>query len=286
MYVQGVSHVALDVASPPRTADFLQQVFGFQTLRQGYWKGEYIWMLGSPDPERINPVYIVLHLRPGLLRGRLNYVALDVGDQGVQAAAQELQEKGIYVDVDGDYMLYAPEELRIKLGSLTNPPPIPDDPTVITQTCPVDPDLPCMVQAQRISHVAIDVGSPTRMQDWLCNTFGFDGKRKFARRGEFISGVYYEHAPKDPQGRSPGLFAIFLRGGLRRVRLNHVAFEVEDPIAAMAAMEAKGIPVNMGNDAMIHGPEDIWYQLDSRTNPIPVGHPANDGGVRYTDPPR
>ena len=42
----------------------------------------------------------------------------------------------------------------------------------------------------------------------------------------------------------------------------------------------------MGNDAMIHGPEDVWYQIDSRAKPIPVGHPANDPGVRYTDPVR
>jgi hypothetical protein len=134
--------------------------------------------------------------------------------------------------------------------------------------------------------VALDVAAPTRMQDWLCNTFGFDGRRKFARRGEFISGVHYEKAPLDPKGRRPGLFALFLRGGLTQVRLNHIAFDVDDCDVAMAEVEARGAKVNMGNDAMIHGPEDVWYQIDSRAKPIPVGHPANDPGVRYTDPVR
>lgn len=284
MYIQGVTHVAIEVASPTRTERFLKEVFGLQTLREGYWKGEYIRVMGSPNPALSNPAFIVLYLRPGIEKGRLNYVGLDVGDQGVVPAFEELRARGTYVDVDGDYMLYAPEELRIKLDSSTKPLAIPDDPTVQMKECTLDPNLPCM--ALRISHVALDLGSPSRMRDWLCDTFGFDGKRQFARRGEFISGVYYENAPRDPQGRRPGLFAFFLRGGLRVARLNHVAFDVNDPDEAMAEIEAKGVKVNMGNDAMIHGPEDVWYQIDSRTKPIPVGHPANDPGVRYTDPAR
>jgi catechol 2,3-dioxygenase-like lactoylglutathione lyase family enzyme len=124
------------------------------------------------------------------------------------------------------------------------------------------------------------------MQDWLCDTFGFDGKRKFARRGEFISGVYYGDAPKDPVGRRPGLLALFLRSNLTRVRLNHIAFEVDDAEKAMAILVSRGVKVDLYGDVMIHGPEEIWYQLDSRKAPTSFETRRKIDGVRYTDPDR
>ncbi|MBM4465038.1 MAG: hypothetical protein FJ014_05695 [Chloroflexi bacterium] len=280
MYVEGVTHVAVDISSPTRTERFLRKVFGLQTLHQGYWKGEYILIMGSPDPALANPGFITLHLRPGIHRGRLNHVGIGVRGQGVQAAVDDLRRRGAYVDIDGDHMLYGPEELHVQLDSFTHP-PCTDDPTIKMEDCPVDPHLPCMVRG--ISHVAVDVATPTRMMDWLRDAFGLDGKRVFARRGEFISVAYYEDAPKDPVGRKPSLFALFLRPGLPHLRLNHIAFDVADANGAISVIESKGVNVDLGGDAMIHGPEDLWYQLDSSTAPFPVGHPANDPGVRYSD---
>jgi catechol 2,3-dioxygenase-like lactoylglutathione lyase family enzyme len=121
------------------------------------------------------------------------------------------------------------------------------------------------------------------MQDWLCDTFGFDGKRKFARRGEYISGVHYEDAPKDPVGRKPGLLALFFRPELTRVRLNHFAFEVDDVERDMAILESRGIKVDLYGDVMIHGPEEIWYQLDSRKAPTSFETRRKVEGVRYSD---
>jgi hypothetical protein len=208
-----------------------------------------------------------------------------VRGQGIQSAVEELQQRGIYVDVDGDDMLYGPEDLRIQIGSFTHPRPTPDDPVIQMMEDPrLDPDLPCMVRG--INHAALDLASPTHMQDWLRDTFGMGGKRKFARRGEFISTPHYENAPRDVLGSPPRPFALFLRAGLTRVRLNHIGFEFDDSDGAIEAIESKGVTVDLAGDAMIHGPEDVWYQIASCTMPFPVGHPANDPGVRYTDPER
>ena len=283
MYIEGLTHVAIDVASPTRMERFLREVFGLQTLRHGYWKGDYIRVMGSPDPELANPGFVYLHLRPGIPEGRLNHIGFNVVGQDVQSAVDELQGRGIYVDVDGDDMLYGPEDLRIQVDSSTRPRPVPDDPTIQMIEDPrLDPELPCMIRG--IHHAAPDVAVPTRMEDWLCNTFGLDGKRRrFARRGEYISSVSYENAPRDVIGRKPGLLPLFFRPGLTRVRLNHIAFEVDDAVGAIDVIEAKGVKVDLAGDAMIHGPEGIWFQLDSRKTPYPVGHPANDPGVRLTD---
>jgi catechol 2,3-dioxygenase-like lactoylglutathione lyase family enzyme len=282
MYIEGITHVAIDVSSPTRMERYLKEVFGLQTLRHGYWKGEYIRVMGSPDPELANPGFIYLHLRPGIPQGRLNHIGFNVCDQDIPSAVKELQQRGIYVDVDGDDMLYGPEDLRIQIDSFAHPRPIPDDPAIQMMEDPrLDPDLPCMVRG--INHMAPDVAVPTRMQDWLCDTFGFDGKRKFARRGEYISGVHYENGPRDAVGRRRGLLALFYRPELTRVRLNHIAFEVDDAEGAIQVVESRGAKVDLAGDAMIHGPEDIWFQLDSRKTPYPVGHPANDPGVRLTD---
>ena len=284
MYIEGITHVAIDVSSPTRMERYLKEVFGLQTLRHGYWKGEYIRVMGSPDPELANPGFIVLHLRPGIPSGgRLNHIGFNVVDQDVQSAVDELQGRGIYVDVDGDDMLYGPEDLRIQIDSSVQPRPVPDDPTIQMIEDPrLDPGLPCM--AQGISHMGLDVAVPTRMQDWLCDTFGFDGKRKFHRRGEYISAVHFEHAPKDPAGRRPGLLALFLRSTLTRVRVNHIAFEVEDAEEGMAILESKGVKVDSYGDVMIHGPEDVWFQLDSRKAPTSFEFRRKVEGVRYQNP--
>ncbi|MBM4465037.1 MAG: hypothetical protein FJ014_05690 [Chloroflexi bacterium] len=282
MYIQGITHVAIDVASPTRMERFLRETFGLQTLRQGYWRGEYIRIMGSPHHQQANPGLVVLYLRPGIRRGRLNHVGFGVRDQDVATAVAELKGKGVYVDVDGDDMLYGPEELHVQMDSFTHPRPTPtDDSTVLMEDVPVDKDLPCLARA--VHHMAIDVAVPTRMQDWFCSTFEMDGKRKFARRGEFISGVYYTYAPTDPIGRKPGLMPLFMRPGLPRIRLNHIAFDVADADGAIGVLESRGAKVDLGGDAIIHGPEDVWFQLTSSTTPYPVGHPANNPGVRYSD---
>jgi hypothetical protein len=131
--------------------------------------------------------------------------------------------------------------------------------------------------------VGLDVSIPTRMQDWLCETFEFDAKRRFQRRGEFISQVYYNSAPTDPGGRKPGLVALFQRRGLNAVRLNHIAFDVADANAEIAVIESRGAKVDLGGDAIIHGPEDVWFQLTSSDTPFLVGHPANDPGPGYAE---
>jgi catechol 2,3-dioxygenase-like lactoylglutathione lyase family enzyme len=262
---------------------FLKEVFGLQTLRHGYWKGDYIRVMGSPDPELANPGFVYLHLRPGIPQGRLNHIGFNVVGQSIQSAVEELQGRGIYVDVDGDDMLYGPEDLRIQLDSSTDPRPIPEDPTIQMMEDPrLDPDLPCMVRG--ISHFAPDVAVPTRMLDWLCDTFGFDGRRKFHRRGEFISAVHFEHAPKDPAGRRPGLLAMFFRPTLARVRINHIAFEVDDAEKAVAALQSMGVKVDVYGDVMVHGPEDVWFQLDSRKAPTSSEHRRKVEGVRYIVP--
>jgi catechol 2,3-dioxygenase-like lactoylglutathione lyase family enzyme len=131
MYVEGLTHVAIGVSSPTRMERFLREVFGLQTLRHGYWKGEYIRVMGAPDPPELpNRGFVYLHLRPGIPQGRLNHIGFNVCDQEVQAAVDELQGRGIYVDTDGDDMLYGPEDLRIQIDSRTHPRATPDDPTI------------------------------------------------------------------------------------------------------------------------------------------------------------
>lgn len=97
---------------------------------------------------------------------------------------------------------------------------------------------------------------------------------------------YNKNEPKDIFGRPPRPFALFLRAGLTRVRLNHIGFEFDDSDEAIQAIESRGVKVDLAGDAMIHGPKDVWYQIASRTTPFPVGHPANDPGVHYADPER
>jgi hypothetical protein len=281
MFMTGFTHVAIDVASPTRMERYLKEAFGLQTLRAGYYRGEYIYVMGSPHYQKDNPGVIELHLRNGIPCGELNHVGFGV-QSSLDDALAECRRRGIYVDRGGGDMLYGPEDLRIQLDSFTDPRPIVNDGSNIKmKDMPVDPNLPCLVRG--IDHIAIDIDAPTRLMDWLAETFEADGRREFARRGEFISSVFYTHTTPDPIGRRRGMMPIFMRRGIARVRLNHIAFEMADAEGAIGVLESRGVKVDLGGDAMIHGPEDVWYQIDSRETPYPVGHPANDPGVRITD---
>jgi hypothetical protein len=281
MFINGFTHVAIDVASPTRMERYLKEVFGLQTLRAGWYRGEYIYVMGSPHYQKANPGIVELHLRNGIPCGELNHIGFSASIP-LDAAVADLRQRGIYVDTAGGDLLYGPEDLRVQLDSLTEPRPIVDDsPLIKMQQLPVDPDLPCLVRG--LDHIAIDIAAPTRLLDWLADTFKADGRREFARRGEFISSVYYTDSTPDPIGRRRGLMPIFFRGGIPRVRLNHIAFEMADAEGAIKVIESRGAKVDLGGDAMIHGPEDVWFQIDSRDTPYPVGHPANDPGVRLKD---
>lgn len=276
MHVGGITHVALELSWPTRMEDYLRDAFGLQTLRHGYWKGEYIRVMGSPNPEIKNPGFIVLYLRTGIPEGRLRHVGFGVDDMKVSEAVQDLKGRGIYVDVDGGNMLYCPEDLRIKLDSFDESPWASEGENIKMEECPVDPDLPCMVEG--IHHVALDLDVPTRMRDWMENAFGMDSKRSFHRRGEYIFGINYANKPKDTIGRRGGLFAVFQRPGLTRARLHHLAFNIENTEEAMQTLEERGFEVPV-TDAIMFGPEGIWFQIDSNKTPFPIGHPTNQPGV-------
>lgn len=279
MRIHGVTHIAIDVDSPGRMLRYLRDTFGLQALQEGYWHGDYVWLVGAPGAQPGNPAFLALHRRQAIPRGQLNHLGLGVNNQSTAEAVAELQAKGVYVDVAGGDMVYGPEELHIQIDSFAAPRPIPtDDPAIQLRPCPVDPDLPSLVSG--INHVALDVEVPTRMIDWLSHLFDTDGRRQWMRKGWYISNAYYTDTVPDPVGRRPGLMPLFRRPGLPRVRLNHVAFEFEDADAAIGLLEARGVKVDLEGDAMMHGPEDLWWQIDSRTAPFPLGHVANDAGLR------
>jgi hypothetical protein len=52
-----------------------------------------------------------------------------------------------------------------------------------------------------------------------------------------------------------------------------------DADAAIGVIESRGAVVDLWQDAMIHGPEEVWYQIDSYDTPYAIGHPANHPGV-------
>jgi catechol 2,3-dioxygenase-like lactoylglutathione lyase family enzyme len=261
---------------------YLRETFGLQTLYRGWKRGDYVRIIGSPYDQRENPGFLELHVRQSLPQGRLDHIAFGIQEHTAQEAAAALQEKGVYVDVDNDLMIYGPEGLCIQIDSFKDP--IQDDtkdPTVLLEKVEVDPDLPCLVRG--IHHVAIDVSVPTRMMDWLGELFDAKGKRRWARKGWYISKVYYPDGPKDPVGRQPGLMPLFRQDGLPGARLNHIAFDFPDADEAIHLLESRGVKVDLDGDAMIHGPEDIWFQIDSRDAPFGPDHEANDPGPRFTD---
>ena len=276
MRVKGITHVALELSWPTRMEDYLRDAFGLQTLQHGYWKGDYIRIMGSPDPELKNPGFLVLFLRTGIPEGRLRHVAFGIEDLDVPGSVEDLRGRGVYVDVDGGDILYAPEDLLIKLDSFTNPRPWDyDDPNVKMEDCPVDPNLPCMVRG--IHHLSFELAAPTRMRDWMEEMFGLDRKRRFHRRGEYWHGIGYSDAEKDPSGRPNSLLAIPQRPGLARVHLHHIAFDVDDMEQALGTLKTRGFEVPQ-TDRIMFGPEKVWIQIDSRETPFPRDHPRMQGG--------
>ena len=103
-------------------------------------------------------------------------------------------------------------------------------------------------------------------------------ERHHDRRGEIISQIYYPGSPSDAIGRRMSILPIFLRPGRFHTGLNHIAFEVDDAERAIGIVEAREAVVDLWQDAVIHGPEEVWYQIDSRSAPFPVDHPANRAG--------
>jgi catechol 2,3-dioxygenase-like lactoylglutathione lyase family enzyme len=282
MRVQGYTHVALDLASPSRMERYLRETFGLQTLRRGWKRGDYVRIIGSPYHQKKNPGFLELHVRQSLPQGRLDHIALGIQDYSAREATAALQERGFYVDEDNDLMIYGPEDLYIQIDSFIDPMQEDrDDSTILMEEMEIDPDLPCLVRG--IHHVALDVSVPTRMLDWLGDLFDAKGKRRWARKGWYISKVYYPDGPKDPAGREPGLMPLFRQDGISRARLNHIAFDFPDADEAIHLLESRGVKVDLDGDAMIHGPEDIWYQIDSKDAPFGLGHEANDPGPRFTD---
>ncbi|MGQ0572088.1 MAG: hypothetical protein ACT4P5_21495 [Armatimonadota bacterium] len=275
--VEGITHVALELSSPTRTERYLRDVFGLQLLRQGYWKGEYVRVIGSPTHQLGNPGFLILYNRPFIPRGRLRYIAFGV-NQEVDAAVAELRRRGY--EVDGEDIVTAPGDLRIKIDSFTRPRPLPvGDPSTKMAEGSLDRALPCLWR--RIHHVAPDVPEHEPLLHWLTATFGLDERKTHDRRGELIRSVKYSDGPKDPVGRKQALLPQFLRPGNARVELNHIAFDTADAEGAIAVIESRGAKVDLPQDAMIHGPEEVWYQIDSRDTPFPVDHLANPTGVTF-----
>lgn len=275
MRFERITHAALELSSPTRMERYLRDAFGLQLLRQGYWKGEYVRVIGSPAHQRENPPMLILYNRPFIPRGRLRYLAVAV-DMDVPDAVVELRRRGY--EVDGDDVVTAPGGLRVKIDHLSRPRPVPtDDPSTKMAHAPVDASLPCLVRG--IHHIALDVPSHEPMLSWCQTVFGMDFKRMFDRRGEFIATIRYDDSPLDPVGRRPGFTPLFLRHGNQGTTLNHIAFDFADANGAIVELESRAVKVDLPQDAMIHGPEEVWYQIDSRDTPYPIGHLANDPGV-------
>ena len=277
MRVHGITHVALDVSSPTRMERYLRDTFGMQLLRVGYWQGEYVRVVGSPHDQRENPGFIHLYNRPFIAQGRLRHIAFGNRDGAIDDAVGALRARGFY-DIDGEDVISGPDGLRIKLDSFTQPRPLPvGDPVTKMVEAEVDPDLPCLVRG--VHHVALDVPRPTRLVEWQADVFGMTGRRNHDRRGELISIALYGDDKPDVLNRIIGPIPLFLRRSVDCVRLNHIAFDMADGDAAIDIVEGRGAKVDMEQDAMIHGPEEVWYQIDSRDTPFPIGHPANEPGV-------
>ena len=277
MRVHGITHVALELSSPTRMERYLRDVFGLQLLRVGYWKGEYVRIVGSPHHQLENPGFLVLYNRPFIPRGRLRYIAFGAKDQDVESLVVSFRQRGYY-DIDDEDILTAPGGLRIKIDSFDQPrPALTNDPVTKLEEVEVDEDLPCLVRG--IHHTALNVPVPRAVVEWQAEAFGMDGSRSHDRRGELISISYYADAKADVLGRTIGVIPLFLRNGIDHITLNHVAFEMADCDEAIEVIESRGAKVDLPGDAMIHGPEEVWYQIDSNDTPFPIGHPANEPGV-------
>lgn len=276
--VEGITHVALDLSSPTRMERYLRDIFGLQLLHQGYLRGEYIRVIGSPHHQRENPGFLILYNRPFIPRGRLRHIGFGVvGD--IEEAVVELRRRGHAVD--GDDIITGPGALRIKIDSFRHPRPLPlHDPLTKTMVMRADPDLPCLWRG--IHHVSPDVPAHGPILDWLTATFGMDLRKDAVdRRGELVTSVKYSDGPMDPIGRRPPFLTQFLRTGIERVELNHIAFDTANAEDSIDVIEGRGAKVDGPGDALIYGPEEIWFQIESRDAPFPVDHPANQVGVTF-----
>jgi catechol 2,3-dioxygenase-like lactoylglutathione lyase family enzyme len=274
MRIERITHAALELSSPTRMERYLRDTFGMQLLQQGYLRGEYVRVMGSPQHQRENPT-LILYNRPFIPRGRLRYIAVAV-DADVDTAVAGLRRKGY--EVDGEDILTAPGGLKIKIDDGTRPRPLPThDPSTKMASVPIASAPACLVRG--IHHVALDVAAHEPLVQWYREVFEMDFMQMFDRRGEFIATIKYSDGPLDAVGRRPGFTPLFLRHGNPGVTLNHIAFDMADADAAIAEIESRGATVDLPQDAMIHGPEELWYQIDSRDTPYPIGHPANDPGV-------
>ena len=274
--LHGITHVALECSSPTRMERYLRDAFGMQLLRVGYWQGEYVRVVGSPFDQRENPGFVHLYNRPFIPRGRLRYVAVGVRERDVDSVVGELRARGYY-DIDGEDIITAPEGLRIKLDSFTHPRPLPtNDPVTKMVEAETDPNLACLVRG--VHHVAVDAGEPRNLFDWFAEPFGDRIEAHGDRRGDFFSGMHSK-GPPDPIGRTPGPLVLVLRRDILGSQLNHIAFDMPDAEAAIDEIEFRGSKVDLAGDAMIQGPEEVWYQIDSRATPYPKGHLGNDPEV-------
>jgi catechol 2,3-dioxygenase-like lactoylglutathione lyase family enzyme len=275
MRVLGITHVALELSSPTRMERWLRDMFGLQLLQQGYWKGEYVRVVGSPYHQRENPGFLILYNRPFIPRGMLRYIAFAV-DEPVDQAVADLRRRGY--EVDGEDIVTGPGAFRIKIDHFTSPRRLPvNDPSTKMVDEPVDSDLPCLWRS--VHHVAPDVADPRSLLNWQREVFGMTYERHHDRRSEIISQIYYSDSPTDAIGRRMSVLPIFLRAGIPRTELNHIAFETDNADGAIGVIESRGGVVDLWQDAMIHGPEEVWYQIDSRATPFPIDHPANKTGV-------
>lgn len=275
MRVLGITHVALELSSPTRMERWLRDMFGLQLLRQGYWKGEYVRVVGSPYHQRENPGFLILYNRPFIPRGKLRYIAFAV-DAPVNQVVADLRRRGY--EVDGEDIVTGPGAFRIKIDHFTSPRRLPvSDPSTKMVDEPVDSDLPCLWRS--VHHVAPDVADARSLLNWQRDVFGMTYERHHDRRSEIISQIYYPDSPTDAIGRRMSVLPIFLRVGIPRTELNHIAFETDNADGAIGVIESRGGVVDLWQDAMIHGPEEVWYQIDSRATPFPIDHPANKTGV-------
>jgi catechol 2,3-dioxygenase-like lactoylglutathione lyase family enzyme len=273
MRAVGITHVALELSSPTRMERYLRDVFGMQLLSQGYRNGEYVRVMGSSQAAG---GFLILYNRPFVPRGRLRHIGFAV-DGPVDAAVTDLRRRGY--EVDGEDIITGPGALRIKIDSASQPRPAPHDPSTRMADAPVDPTLPCMVR--NIHHVALECPDPPAALAWQAEVFGMDYERHHDRRGEFISQIYYSDGIPDAIGRKMSLLPLFLRRGIERTDLNHIAFDMADAEAAIGVIETRGVKVDFPQDAIIHGPEEVWYQIDSTDAPFPINHPANQTGVTF-----
>jgi catechol 2,3-dioxygenase-like lactoylglutathione lyase family enzyme len=117
-----------------------------------------------------------------------------------------------------------------------------------------------------IQHVAYDVQSPTRQVHFL-RAFGLDALYAFNRRGRYITCVGDPTAPPDANGRPDVLLPIFYVPGVKRARLNHLCFEVEDVEDAIRQIRRNGVEVDEEDADRIYGPEGLVFQVESKHKP-------------------